>query len=311
MIFEFTDKINEIDFNRIDPQRYTVAYISSSEFEKYHKNFGTALDSLTDFTLKDNYFRSNIEVHENYSLGTLKISEPDIKNKTENRIAFYISKKIIIIIGIVDTDRTVRKRFLEAVNRFSPSDFRTEKFIFAFIDSLIRCDSKGLEEIEIQINNIEDRILEEKEYKNFNEEILEFKRKLLSLRNYYEQLIDLGECLKENENNLFDEKNLRYFTSFIRKSERLGSNVNLLRDNITQLRETYQSTLDMKLNSTMKLFTVITAFFSPLTLIAGWYGMNFSFMPELDWKYGYLYVIILSVCVLSACIVIFKKKKLI
>ena len=138
--------------------------------------------------------------------------------------------------------------------------------------------------------------------------MLTYKRKLLALRNYYEQFIDIGEILTENENRIFEST--AAFRMFIRKAERLCADVNLLRDGLVLLRETYKSHLDLKLNNTMKLFTVITAFFSPLTLIAGWYGMNFEYMPELRWKYGYLFVIILSISSVISCLVIFKRKKM-
>ena len=64
------------------------------------------------------------------------------------------------------------------------------------------------------------------------------------------------------------------------------------------------------MNNTMKLLTVITTIFLPLTLIAGWYGMNFTNMPELQWRYGYLGVIIFSVVIVSFCIIAFKKRRL-
>jgi magnesium transporter len=59
----------------------------------------------------------------------------------------------------------------------------------------------------------------------------------------------------------------------------------------------------------MKFFTVVTTIFLPLTLIVGWYGMNFKYMPELTWKYGYFAVIILMIAVVIACLILFKKKK--
>lgn len=68
--------------------------------------------------------------------------------------------------------------------------------------------------------------------------------------------------------------------------------------------------LDYNLNNIMKLLTVITTVFLPLTLIVGWYGMNFVNMPELTWKYGYLGVILFSVAVILFCIVAFKKHRL-
>ena len=59
----------------------------------------------------------------------------------------------------------------------------------------------------------------------------------------------------------------------------------------------------------MKYFTLMTSLFLPLTLIVGWYGMNFTSMPEISWKYGYFYVIILSLLSSVVCIWWFKKKK--
>ena len=58
----------------------------------------------------------------------------------------------------------------------------------------------------------------------------------------------------------------------------------------------------------MKIFTVITTIFLPLTLVVGWYGMNVK-MPEYDWTYGYLYVIIISIVLVLVSIYIIRKKK--
>lgn len=311
MIFEFSDTFRETTYTSIHKAEKIVAFISCAEFEEFYSAFKLNDSAYKNFSLSDRYFRSEILNYDDYSYGTLIIIEPDVNNPIENRVAFYIRKNLILFIEISDTNHYIRKKFIDTVNHINTASFCAERFISAFINNLISSDNKGLEEIEIEINRIEDRIIRENEYKNFYEELLKLKRKLLKLRNYYEQLIDIGDALCENENNLFDRGNLTYFRSFIRKSERLCSDVTLLRDNIVQLRETYQTSLDMKLNNTMKLFTVITAIFSPLTLIAGWYGMNFRYMPELYWKHGYLFVIILSVATVGLCIYIFKKKKLI
>ena len=128
-------------------------------------------------------------------------------------------------------------------------------------------------------------------------------------KDYYEQLIDIGETLQENENDLFEEEDLRYFKIFTDKSERLSNNAQLLCDNLIHLREALDATLNYNLNNTMKLFTMVTIIFQPLTLIVGWYGMNFTNMPELGWKFGYLYVILLCLAVAGAILYYFKKKK--
>ena len=59
----------------------------------------------------------------------------------------------------------------------------------------------------------------------------------------------------------------------------------------------------------MKILTIVTTIFLPLTLVAGWYGMNFSNMPELSWKYGYPAVIVISLVIVMICLWIMKKKK--
>ena len=59
----------------------------------------------------------------------------------------------------------------------------------------------------------------------------------------------------------------------------------------------------------MTLLTVVTSIFLPLTLIAGWYGMNFRYMPELEWKASYPVVILVSILIVVVCLVWFKKKK--
>ena len=78
---------------------------------------------------------------------------------------------------------------------------------------------------------------------------------------------------------------------------------------MAQLREAYQSQLSIQQNDLMKSFTVVTAVFLPLTLLVGWYGMNFVGMPELHWKYGYPAVILVSVGIVAARVSYCMKKK--
>ena len=92
--------------------------------------------------------------------------------------------------------------------------------------------------------------------------------------------------------------------------QRLDSNVRLLKDYMVQVQNSYQAQVDMNLNHIMYFFTVITTIFLPLTLIVGWYGMNFKNMPELNWRFGYPLVILLSIITVVLCILFFKKNKL-
>lgn len=309
LIFEFTDKFHKTEINKIT-NNPIAAFLSSAEFSRYHILFGIDDSDYKKHTDKNINFRTRIDIRDDYTFGTIRIADPDINRKSDSVLAFYIKKNQVIIIEIYDKEHSLRDIFLKTFEKFSDAEYRPEKFISIFLDLLICDDNSGLEMIEYEISQIENKIISESEYKNFNEELLKYRQKLLSLRNYYEQLIDIGQTFIENENIIFSGKDNMYFSNFIKKSERLCSNVNLIRDSLVQLRETYQSHLDLRLNNTMKIFTVITAFFSPLTLIAGWYGMNFEFMPELHWRYGYFFVILLSISSVICCLIVFKRKKM-
>ena len=128
------------------------------------------------------------------------------------------------------------------------------------------------------------------------------------LKNYDEQLLRVLDLLIQNENSLFDEKMIRSFKMLYRHTERQFQNVLNLRESVAQVRETYEAEVDISLNLTMRFFTVVTTIFLPLTLVAGWYGMNFD-MPEYDWKYGYLFVILISALFILLGILYFRKKK--
>ena len=82
-----------------------------------------------------------------------------------------------------------------------------------------------------------------------------------------------------------------------------------LREHTMQVRDLYNAQLDEKRNRTMTLLTVVTTIFMPLTLIAGWYGMNFVYMPELKWRFGYPVVIAVSAAIIVFCLILFRKKK--
>ena len=77
----------------------------------------------------------------------------------------------------------------------------------------------------------------------------------------------------------------------------------------TQIQSLFQSEIDIRQNRIMQILTIVTTIFLPLTLLVGWYGMNFSGMPELHWKYGYPTIILVSVAVVVLSLWVCKKKK--
>ncbi|MCM1158745.1 MAG: hypothetical protein NC300_07840 [Bacteroidales bacterium] len=233
----------------------------------------------------------------------------------KNRMALYIRQDLCLFVLIKDEDGSVRKLFEQVVKRYEEEgqgmkQTVPEKFLYHFLNRLIQDDRKFLENMEVNMSVLETRILKEHVDPVFINEILLMKKELMYIWNYYEQLIDIGETLRDNENDMFPEENVRRFTIFTDRVGRLSENVKHLKEYTVQLRETHDAMLDYNLNSIMKLFTVVTTIFLPLTLVAGWYGMNFTNMPELGWKYGYLGVIVASVLMVTCCIIAFKKHRL-
>lgn len=143
---------------------------------------------------------------------------------------------------------------------------------------------------------------------NFQSQIMTIRRDLLILRGYYDEIMDVGKALEENENRYFAKKHLKYFGTISDRAERLMNKTSHLLEYAGQVNDAYQAKVDAKQNSNMQFLTVISTVFFPLTLITGWYGMNFQNMPELE--SGYPGVILLSIIVIIACIIIFKIKKI-
>lgn len=269
--------------------------------EFFHFSFQTIYDCI------HNEDAPKLDAYDNYSFGILNIIGPKDSFFSVSELNFYITKNCLIFVSkdYLDIFREIQN---EIYNRGSLR-ISTEKILFSLIDKMTLKDYNMLSNLESEISDVEEDVLEGK-IKDYSKDIVLLKNKLLFLKKHYEPLLDIVENLTENENSILDKTSITYFVILFNRIERLNRKVGNLRDYVTQIRESYQAQLDLNLNNIMKLFTVLTAVFSPLTLIVGWYGMNFPTMPEFHWRYGYMFVILLSLSVLFFCLWLFKKKKL-
>ena len=131
-------------------------------------------------------------------------------------------------------------------------------------------------------------------------------RKLLM---HYDQLIDLAQEFEENENEFFDQENIRYFRLFLSRMDRLTATATSLKDYTLQINDLNKAHLELKQNHIMTILTVVTTIFMPLTLITGWYGMNFRYMQELESIYAYPMVFGTCILIIIGSLAYFKKKK--
>ena len=299
MITDFTNEPKEISVENYRSENLSVAMLSSSELEAYGEKLNIPSEILdirpNDIDYTDSSFIMSIEK-----------ASTDVEKSDEDIIYLFINEKLL---AVIDSDNETKEVFLKNLT-LGKKGYSLERLVSDYLSSLIYRDSKELDDIENIIIKFEDIVLTDGKTENMNTEILKIKRKLLKLRCFYEQLSDISDMLVRNENKILNAENMKYIKDFGTDTEKLISKVDMLLESLAQLREAYHASLDMKLNNTMKLFTVIATIFLPLTLITSWYGMNFRYMPELGWKYGYVYVIVLSLAVAVGCIVYFKKKKL-
>ena len=140
------------------------------------------------------------------------------------------------------------------------------------------------------------------------ETLLDCRKKLSELNAHYEQLSALGGVMGEEAGELVRDP--AAWQRFGNMMWRLKQYASLLREYAMQLREVWQAQQDARQNRVMSILTVVTTIFLPLTLLTGWYGMNFANMPELRWRYGYPAAIAAAVVIALAEIVYFKKKKM-
>lgn len=243
------------------------------------------------------------ENHEGYDF--LCVHIPDHKTIfSHDKIIIYFNKNVLLFL-------CENESLLEKINRIVIDEKNPnpafDRLLYTFFEKLTIFNVEFFNRFELEIADLENALIKSQN-RPFIKEIVSLRKRLMALKRHYEQLLDLLDDLQENENDLLNSSSLRYFKIFSSKAERHYHNILNLRDYVTQVREAYQSEVDINLNGIMKIFTVITAIFLPLTLIVGWYGMNLK-MPEYGWPYAYPAVIVISILVVLLCFIYFKKNK--
>ena len=306
MFFEYAkDGLRPVAAEKLGKSRVTVGYVTVDELAALCGTLDfdeSTVDACRDTSQS---FRSGVEVHGNYTFTELRILNRD--EDCDDFIALYLRKNLFLVVDIDDRDGSTKAKFDAAVKRYPSDNVCTEKVLYAFLDSLLAGDHAVLESIGDGLSEQEDALLGEDVGKGFNAELLMTKKMLSKRYTYYAQLLDIADAVCENDNGIFEEANLIYIDNAGKKISRLCEETNSLKSTVEHLQDAYSSYLDIKMNQTMKLFTVLTSIFFPLTIIVGWYGMNFQHMPEFAWRYGYLYVIALSV--VTVCVLIFLGKR--
>lgn len=180
--------------------------------------------------------------------------------------------------------------------------------LYRLIDIIVDNYYNVLDKVGDLIEEIEEKVYEDPSNKTFYK-IQSLKKELIYLRKALYPLREALSKIVKGESEFILEENMRYYSDVYDHVAHLIDSLDTYKDLISSLLDIHINAMNTKLNEVMKVLTVFSTIFMPLTFIVGVYGMNFDFMPELRWTWGYYGVWGVMVLVVVAMIVYFRKKK--
>ncbi len=305
MIVEIAETYRAIEKLSYPCGHLTVGFISEDQLHALAAEAGLHLTVPEE---RESLMRNAVSVSEEAFWCVLHLINPGRILGQRDRIGLLILKNCFLVVDLYDEDDSTGEAVQRMLQTLRPEKATLPRLVAGFFREILIQDPDIHEDLEMQIDALEKEVFDARA-PHFRQQTLQLGKELLTLNRYYEQLININEHLEENSNDLFAEDELRSFALLNERMLRYRDNVQLLRDRLTQAQQSYQAQLDYQLNKSMKTLSLVTTICLPLSLIAGWYGMNFTAMPELKWRYGYLYVIGLSAAVVSLVIILLKRKK--
>lgn len=300
------ERINSQDFKEKDhAYSYLVMYLEIDEFLSYAHREGICQEVVDQINEADIY-KTYTLVEENFTFFTIDLLDVDNKKTSRDLIGVYLERDRLIIVDVYDLDLSTRRDFL-AVTKRSFEAYSPASFLNAFFSKLVSGHQEVYEDIKLKIEDIDDMVMENVFDRDLAGDLSYVSHKTLQLYSNYQRLLAIAEILEDNTNQIMGPDDLGSISNLVRKLERYKSNISYLSGYLSHVKDSYQAQLDIRLNKSMKLFTIIATVFTPLSFIAAWYGMNFNHMPEFKWIYGYPFVIGLSIIVALISIFIFKK----
>lgn len=180
--------------------------------------------------------------------------------------------------------------------------------LYALMDTLVDGYLIVLENIGERVEELEEDLLNSPEPETL-ESIHKFKRELIFLRKSVWPLREIIGILQRGESDLIQENTTVFFKDIYDHTIHVIDTLETYRDLVSGMIDVFLSNISNRMNEVMKMLTVIATIFIPLTFIAGIYGMNFSNIPELSWRYGYYASLLVMLIVGVMMVIWFKHKK--
>lgn len=254
--------------------------------------------------------RPKLEENEDYIYVVVKMLEYDIATGRimVEQVSLLLGHNYVISFQEKegDTFEAVRSRLRAGKGRIRNNG--SDYLFYALLDTIVDNYFLILEKFADNLEEIEVEILENPTHSSLAS-LYNLKRETVILRRSVWPVREVVHMLEREDLILIKKETRIYLRDVYDHTIRIIETIENFRDVLSGMVDLYQSTISNRLNMVMKVLTIISTIFIPLTFIVGVYGMNFVHMPELEWKFGYLGVWVIMIAVLFGMIYFFKKKK--
>jgi len=185
---------------------------------------------------------------------------------------------------------------------------KADYLAYSLIDAIVDSYFLVLEELGERIEFVEDELVSNPERKML-QEIHALKREMIFLRKSVWPLREVISSLERSESAFVEKPTRVYFRDVYDHTIQVIDTVETFRDMLSGMLDIYLSSISNRMNEVMKVLTIIATIFIPLTFIVGIYGMNFKFMPELEWRWGYFAVMGVIAVIAVLMLIFFRRKK--
>ena len=220
-------------------------------------------------------------------------------------VSFILKNNILVSVRYANL-----KAFHETVRRMyaNPKMYESGYHVLAsLLETRVELDADVIEDITSYISTLSSTLKEEEVDDDMLINIKELQEKTMLIR---ENIIDKQRVVSNMlRSDLFPRDLKPKLSMIIKDINSLIEHTNFSFDRLDYLQDTFLGLVNIQQNKIIKIFTIVSVIFMPPTLIASIYGMNFQFMPELSWRYGYILALALMVVCVAAILLFFKKKK--
>lgn len=286
---------------RANPHPPLVKVITSHEFDALPNISPEGRNGLAALEPAEMNF---VELYPSFVIGSFAVPDKTDPTADPDRMSFYLDADRLIFIddGTVATDMLAKVASSGILTKAT-----TSHCLYALMKTLIADDFTWFSLMEDAMEKIEEVMLDRSETVS-SQTIMGYRRAAMRMGSYYQQIAVMADLIADNENKVMSREEARAFSHVAAHANHLADRAETLREYSLQLRELHQTQIDLKQNSTMQILTIATVMFAPLTLVTGWFGMNLTVLPGLDWPYMSVTIIVLAALMIAMMILFFKKK---